>query len=206
MTARYLALGDSYTFGEGVSPAETWPVRLAALLRGRAVEIEDPVIVAATGWTTDELLGALRAAPPRGPFQLVSLLIGVNDQYRGRSRASYDAGFRALLDCAVAAAGGEARRVLVLSIPDWSVTPFAAGRDRARIAREIDELNAVGRSAARLAGSRFVDITAASRAARQPALFAADGLHPSGPAYESWARLALPEAWAALGMAGSGAP
>lgn len=207
MTARFLALGDSYTIGEGVASAERWPVRLVALLRGRAIEIDDPVIVARTGWTTDELLEGIDVATPHGDFDIVSLLIGVNDQFRGRARAAYDTGFRALLERAVSFAAEDPSHVLVLSIPDWSVTPFAAGRDRAAIARDIDDFNAVNRSAARLAGARYVDITGESRAdPRNPAMLAGDGLHPSGIAYERWARLALPEAWAALGRTGSSAP
>ncbi|HEX5726928.1 MAG TPA: GDSL-type esterase/lipase family protein [Longimicrobiaceae bacterium] len=197
---RFLALGDSYTIGEAVDPAERWPVRLAALLRERGVDVAEPEIVARTGWTTDELSAAIDAADPRGPYALVSLLVGVNNQYRGRSAVEYREHFRALLARAAGFAGGEGGRVLVLSIPDWGVTPFAAGRDRARIAEEIDAFNRIAREEAERAGARWVDVTPQSRqAGADPSLVAVDGLHPSGESYEEWAWLALPAALAALG-------
>jgi lysophospholipase L1-like esterase len=196
---RFLALGDSYTIGESVAAAERWPAQLAALLRGRGLALEDPLIIAATGWTTDELSQGIDHAAPRGPFDLVSLLIGVNNQYRGRALDEYQAQFTALLQRALDFAGGRAARVLVLSIPDWGVTPFAAGRDRAAIAATIDAFNAVNRAAAARAGARYVDVTPVSRqAAQNPALIAGDGLHPSGQMYTAWAELALPEALEAL--------
>ncbi|HEU0013481.1 MAG TPA: GDSL-type esterase/lipase family protein, partial [Longimicrobium sp.] len=135
---RFLALGDSYTIGEAVAEAERWPVRLAALLRERGMDVADPEIIARTGWTTDELSAAIDERDPQGPYALVSLLIGVNNQYRGRSADEYRGEFAALLRRAIAFAGGDAGRVIVLSIPDWGVTPFAEGRDRAAIAAEID--------------------------------------------------------------------
>jgi lysophospholipase L1-like esterase len=197
---RFLALGDSYTIGEGVAEGERWPARLAALLRGRGVEVADPEIVARTGWTTDELADAIDRARPRGPYALVTLLIGVNNQYRGRGVDEYRAQFRDLLERAVAFAGGEPGRVVVLSIPDWGVTPFAAGRDRAQIAAGIDAFNAAARKETASRGARWVDVTPRSRAAGgDPAYLVADRLHPSGRAYEEWARLALPAALAALG-------
>jgi lysophospholipase L1-like esterase len=196
---RFLALGDSYTIGEGVPEAERWPVRLAAMLRERGVSVADPEIIARTGWTTDELSAAIDAAGPRGPYALVSLLIGVNNQYRGRDAEEYRAEFVALLHRAVGFAGGDASRVVVLSIPDWGVTPFAEGRDRPRITAEIDVYNAMNREEAARAGARYVDVTAQTRAAgADPAFLADDGLHPSGRSYAEWARLALPAAQAAL--------
>src|SRR6185369_1960468 len=136
---RYLALGDSYTIGEGVAPADRWPVRLAALLSRHGIPFPPPEIVARTGWTTADLAAALDREPPVGPFALVSLQVGVNDQYQGgEADADYRGRFRGLLRRAVGWAGGEPRGVLVLSIPDWGVTPFAQGQDRARIAAEID--------------------------------------------------------------------
>mgnify|MGYP002714878798 CR=1 FL=1 len=139
MIAHYLALGDSYTIGEGIAPEDRWPVRLADALRGEGVAIDAPRIVATTGWTTDELDAAIDAAALRPPFDLVSLLIGVNDQYRGRDVATYAPAFEALLARAIGFAGGDATRVFVLAIPDWGVTPFGAhsGRDTAAIAREL---------------------------------------------------------------------
>lgn len=196
---RFLALGDSYTIGESVPPAERWPVRLAARLREKGIPMGPPAIVARTGWTADELMAAIDAAPPEGTFELVSLLIGVNNQYRGRDPEEYRGQFVALLERAVAFAGGEPSRVLVLSIPDWGVTPFAAGRDPVAIAAAIDAFNAINRDEASRAGAGYVDVTPLSRtAAGVPTLLADDGLHPSGKMYEAWASLALPAACEAL--------
>lgn len=197
---RFLALGDSYTIGESVPESERWPVQLAAMLRERGVPVEAPVIIARTGWTTDELAAGIEAAAPRGTFDLVSLLIGVNNQYRGRDAEEYRLQFRERLAQAVGFADGDPRRVIVLSIPDWGVMPFAEGRDRARIAAEIDRFNAINREETSRAGARYVDVTPVSReAAGDPSLVAGDGLHPSGAQYTHWARLALPAALAALG-------
>jgi lysophospholipase L1-like esterase len=196
---RFLALGDSYTIGEGVPPEARWPVVLTGLLRGRGLPVEEPEIVATTGWTTDELDAAIDAAAPRGPYALVTLLVGVNDQYRGRGVDAFRPAFAALLARAVAFAGGDAGRVVVLSIPDWGVTPFAEGRDRDAVALEIDRFNAACCAAALASGAAWVDVTAQGRAAGpDPAFLAPDGLHPSARAYAAWARLALPAALLAL--------
>ncbi len=190
---RFLALGDSYTIGESVSESERWPVQLAALLRAQGFDIEDPLIIARTGWTTDELSAGIDAANLQGPYDLVSLLIGVNNQYRGRDQAEYREQFVALLQRAIAFAGEEPSRVVVLSIPDWGVTPFAAGRNSTIIAAEIDAFNAVNKEEAERAGAYYVDVTPTSRLAEgNPALVANDGLHPSGQMYAEWAKLALP--------------
>lgn len=197
MTARFLALGDSYTIGEGVAPEERWPVQLAARLRSKHLSIDDPVIVARTGWTTAELLAALDALPndlPRN-FDLVSLLIGVNDQYRMLGLRTFQLGLDRLVSRAVDYAGGRAGRVLVISIPDWGVTPFARSywRGARDIADEIDLFNDSIRARTVSCGARFVDITPASRrAAREPELLASDGLHPSAIMYAEWVRLLLP--------------
>lgn len=191
---RFLALGDSYTIGEAVAPDERWPALLAQRL-----ELGEPEIVARTGWTTDELSAAIDAAKPQGPFDLVTLLIGVNDQYRGRNVESYRGGFTALLDRAVAFAGNDPRRVVVVSIPDWGVTPFAADRDRAQIAAEIDRYNGVNRDEAGRAGAHYADIGTVSReAANRPDLTASDGLHPSADLYRRWVEIILPKARLAL--------
>ena len=125
---RFLALGDSYTIGETVDSAGRFPVQLARALRARKLNVADPEIVARTGWTTDELAAGIEIAAPAGPYSLVSLLIGVNNQYRGRDAEKYRAEFKSLVARAVEFAAGKPSRVLVLSIPDWGVTPFAAGR------------------------------------------------------------------------------
>jgi lysophospholipase L1-like esterase len=196
----YLALGDSYTIGQGVAPADRWPAQLAALLGRHGIPFAPPEIVARTGWTTEDLAAALDREPPRGPFALVSLQIGVNDQYQGgEADAGYRDRFRRLLGRAIRLAGDEPRRVLVLSIPDWGVTPFAEGRDRRSIAAAIDRFNAVNREETLRAGARWVDITPGSRrSGSDRSLFVADGLHPSGRQYAAWAHLALDPATAAL--------
>ena len=198
----YLALGDSYTIGEGVPDAGRWPVQLATALRREGVALVDPRIIAATGWTTDELSAAIDATEPLGSFDFVSLLIGVNNQYRGRSVTEYRDQFSALLERAIGFAGGRADRVLVLSIPDWGVTPFAAaqyaqqrGRDAAQIARELDAYNAAAQAACAERGVAFVDITAVSRSrGGEAGMLADDGLHPSAAMYAQWTALALPVA------------
>ena len=194
---RWLALGDSYTIGEGVGAAERWPSQAADRLRADGLALASPEIVAATGWTTDELAAGLDAADVGGAYDLVTLLIGVNDQYRERPAAAFRAPFRQLAARAVAFAGGDASRVVVVSIPDWGVTPFAEGRDGAEIARQLDAYNAVARDEAERAGVAFVDITPLSRT--QGALVAGDGLHPSGAAYRGWADAVTPALRAALG-------
>jgi lysophospholipase L1-like esterase len=185
---RYLALGDSYTIGESVAGGDRFPNQLA-----RELGTGEPLIIAKTGWTTDELNAAIDAQGPKGPYDLVTLLIGVNNQYRGRDSEQYRGEFAALLGRAIVFAGGDARKVIVVSIPDWGVTPFAEGRDRAKIAAEIDRYNAVNREETLRAGARYVDITPISRK-NDPALVAADGLHPSGEQYGQWVRLIVKEA------------
>ena len=196
MTARYLALGDSYTIGEGVAAEERWPEQLVARLRERKIDIADPQIIAKTGWTTDELNGAIDAVAQAGPFAMVTLLIGVNNQYRGRSGDEYRREFNSLLRRAIHFAGEDARRVIVVSIPDWGVTPFATGRDRARIAAEIDGFNGIDREEARALNSRYADVTAMSR--RGASMVTGDGLHPSAGMYAQWTAAILPEAMAIL--------
>ncbi len=193
----WLALGDSYTIGEGVPEAGRWPMQLAAALRGEGIAIADPRIIATTGWTTDELDAAMSAEEPLGTFDFVSLLIGVNNQYRGRDVEEYRVQFAALLWRAIGLARNRADRVLVLSIPDWGVTPFAAkeGRDRTRIAAELDACNLAARQTCETRGVAFVDITPISRArGAEATMLAEDGLHPSASMYAEWARLALPVA------------
>jgi lysophospholipase L1-like esterase len=193
----YLALGDSYTIGEGVAPAGRWPVQLATALQEAGHVVAEPQIIATTGWTTDELDAGIDAAAPQGTFGLVSLLIGVNDQYRGRSVDAYRPRFTALLQRALGFAGKQPRRVLVLSIPDWGVTPYARehNRDPMQIARELDAYNAAAQMICAEHAVAFVDITAISRErGAEPGMLVEDGLHPSGAMYTEWTRLALPVA------------
>lgn len=204
----FLALGDSYTIGEGVPEPGRWPVQLVALLRARGLAIDDPRIIAKTGWSTDELDAGIDAAHAAHPIPddhaLVSLLIGVNNQYRGRPLAEYEAQFAGLLERAIGFAGAEPGRVMVLAIPDWGVTPFAiqSGRDRGQIAAQLDAFNAAAQRIATARGARFIDTAPVSRErGGEPAMLAADGLHPSAAMYTLWAALAAspastPELWA----------
>ncbi|MBI5157501.1 MAG: SGNH/GDSL hydrolase family protein [Acidimicrobiia bacterium] len=197
---RYLALGDSYTIGESVAAAERWPVVLGSMLEAEGLSPVEVEIVARTGWTTAELDLGIDRADPQGPFDLVTLLIGVNNQYRGLSLRSYESEFAALVDRAIGFAGGEPSRVIVVSIPDWGVTPFAGagGSDQVRIAAEIDAFNAAAEAIARDAGVAFVDITEISRSGAV-GLVADDGLHPSAQQYRLWVEAIIPLALEALG-------
>jgi len=197
----FLALGDSYTIGEGVEADGRWTHQLAAALRAEGIDLDPPVTIATTGWTTDELQAGIAAAAPAGPYALVSLLIGVNNQYRGLALDDYAEQFRALLAQAIAFAGGRPARVIVVSIPDWGATPFARQQssDAAEVARQIDAFNTAAEAICRAQRVAFVEITAASRAqGMDPAMLADDGLHPSARMYAHWCEHALPVARRAL--------
>jgi lysophospholipase L1-like esterase len=197
---RLLALGDSYTIGEGVAVEDRWPMQLAALLRTHGMHVAEPTIIARTGWTTDELAAAIASTDVKERYDLVTVQIGVNNQYRGRSVDEYRTQFRALLARAIGFAGGRANHVVVVSIPDWGQTPFAARRDRRRIGLDIDAFNAVNRDETARSGSRYVDITTISRRAADEAdLVVADKLHPSARMYAEWAHTIVPTVIAALG-------
>lgn len=193
---RYLALGDSYTIGESVPDTDRWPQQLARLIelspvaRGREVEV---TIIARTGWTVDELWEGIEANPPIGKYDLVTLLIGVNDQYRGYPAGDYREDFRFMLGNAIKYAGEDPKKVIVLSIPDWGVTPFAYGRNTTQIAMDIDAFNAVNREETEHANAHYVDVTEISRVPGAD-LIAGDGLHPSGKMYTMWAEKVLPVA------------
>jgi lysophospholipase L1-like esterase len=194
---RYLALGDSYTIGEGVAVEDRWTNQLAKRIELSSQDAGSPMVVdvttiARTGWTTDELWEGMKEHEITPPYDLVSLLIGVNNQYRGHNIEQYREQFVFLLNKSIEYAG-DPKRVIVLSIPDWGVTPFAWGRDATQIAKEIDAFNAVNREEAEKANVHYVDITPVSReTVGDPELLAQDGLHPSGKMYAQWAELALP--------------
>lgn len=193
MSIRYLALGDSYSIGESVSENERFPVQLAGLLAKEGYPT-DVKIIARTGWTTSELWDGIQKESLKPPYELVSLLIGVNNQYRGYDSNEYREEFRFLLGKSIEYAGRDANRVFVFSIPDWGVTPFATGQDRARISEEINLFNAINLEESSKAGVHYVDITPISRSAvNEPSLIAVDGLHPSGIMYAQWAALAFPD-------------
>jgi len=190
----YLALGDSYTIGESVAEPGRWPEQLASQLKSNNINV-NVTIVARTGWTTDELSDGIQTQGIVPSYDLVSLLIGVNNQYRGRGLDEYREQFRFLLNKAIEYAGDDAHHVIVVSIPDWGVTPFAEGRDRAQIAADIDAFNAVNKDETEKAGAQYIDITCYSRTAKDdPMLIAADGLHPSAKMYAGWVEMILPTA------------
>ena len=198
LSRRYLALGDSYTIGEAVPATARWPVVLADRLRKGGVAIDDPQIIAVTGWTTDELMAGIDRAAPPPDNALVTLLIGVNNQYRGRSAGEYRQQFTTLLARAIALAGQQAGHVVVVSIPDWGVTAFGQqdARGATQIGAELDDFNTIARDETRRAGARWVDITGISR--QHADLVADDGLHPSAAQYALWVEAILPAARQAL--------
>ncbi len=186
----FLALGDSYTIGEAVKPEERWSHQFCDMLRNKGVDLLYPRIIATTGWTTSELQHAIDEANIDETYDLVSLSIGVNNQYRAESIDQYANEFRSLLTQAVSFAGNIKQHVLVVSIPDWGATPFAEGRDRAQIAKEIDQFNSIKKAITHELGVTFIDITEVSKlAANNKLLNASDGLHPSGLMYSKWADL-----------------
>lgn len=190
---RFLALGDSYTIGESVDPSERWPVQLAAAMQTDGLRLDDAMIIAQTGWTTSNLLAQIETSNPQGPFDLVTLLIGVNNQYQGKDIEAYREEFGILLEMAIDLAGGDPSRVVVLSIPDWGVTPFAEGRNREKIRVQIDQFNHTNQTESQTAGVHYLDITSISRkAALDTTLLVADDLHPSGKMYAAWVEVLLP--------------
>jgi len=190
-TIKFLALGDSYTLGESVTEPERWPVQLVNALRKRGTPCNEPLIIATTGWRTDDLKRAIELQKPAHDYDLVSLLIGVNNQYQGKSAASYAPEFEELLKIAIAHAGGKKENVFVVSIPDYGFTPF--GKDKQEtITRAIDEFNAINKKITEQYGVDYVNITDISRRGfQEPDLVASDGLHPSGKMYSAWVQLML---------------
>lgn len=192
----YLALGDSYTIGESVKQAESFPYQLQNLLKDKNLDVSTPKIIATTGWTTDELQSAIKAENLNQTFSFVTLLIGVNNQYRGYPISTYKKEFSELLQKAIAFANGDKTKVFVVSIPDWGATPFGknSGKNPQTIASEIDAFNAANQEITLAAGVSYTNITPASRnATTDPTLIASDGLHPSGKMYSEWANALLPK-------------
>ncbi|GIV66960.1 MAG: SGNH/GDSL hydrolase family protein [Chloroflexota bacterium] len=193
---KYLALGDSYTVGEGIRKEDSLPNQLVNALKEDGYSFGEPVVIARTGWTTDELIRALEDNPPEGTYDLVTLLIGVNNQFRGYSPAIYRSEFKELLYRSIQFAGNHSTCVIVLSIPDWGFTPFAEmmGLNRTQVSLEIDQFNQINQEEAEVAGVKYVNITAISRrAVDEPDLIAGDGLHPSGIMIQAWVEQILPE-------------
>ena len=190
----YLALGDSYTIGESVTQTESFPYQFVTKLRLQGLNVANPKIIAKTGWTTDELQAAIKAENLTQTFDIVTLLIGVNNQYRGYSKITYRKEFKELLQTALGYASGNKKSVFVISIPDWGVTPFglSSGKSAKAIADEIDAFNIINKEETLAMEISYTDITPDSRkAATDVSLIAKDGLHPSGKLYLQWA-LSLP--------------
>lgn len=184
----YLAIGDSYTIGEQVHIHDNFPYQTVDLLRKQHVEVSDPVIIATTGWTTDELAASIREHNLSEKFSFVTLLIGVNNQYRGRPVENYKVEFLQLLNTAISYANDLPEKVFVLSIPDWGVTPFAHGHDRHKIAAEIDAYNAACKEISLAHHCHFIEITESTREhGLDSEYLVADHLHPSGKEYAIWA-------------------
>jgi lysophospholipase L1-like esterase len=192
-----LSLGDSYTIGEQVRESENFPHQLIELLNEKGYKFNKPQIVAKTGWTTDELQAAIDNEGIKETFDFVTLLVGVNNQYRGRMVSEYMPEFDSLVQQSINFANGDQQRVIVLSIPDWGITPFAAlptdageMRDRQKISFEIDAYNNANKSIAAKYGVHYLEITTSTRLAENdPTLLAADGLHPSSKEYKKWAEM-----------------
>ncbi|MEO8764469.1 MAG: SGNH/GDSL hydrolase family protein [Ginsengibacter sp.] len=190
----YLALGDSYTIGESVEETESFPAQTAKILKEQGMNISSPAIIAVTGWTTTDLLNALQNhPPPQKNYSFVTLLIGVNNQYRGETLEKYTTEFAELLNESISYADNKKDHVFVISIPDYSVTPFANGSDTARIYKEIDDFNAVNKSISLNSGVPYLDITPISREAKnEKLLIGGDGLHPSAIQYKIWSESLAP--------------
>jgi lysophospholipase L1-like esterase len=188
-TCTYLALGDSYTIGESVPVTDLYPLQAVRNLNEGYFCCSDPEIIATTGWTTADLLDAItHRLPASAHYDLVTLLIGVNNQFQGRSQAEYGGQFAGLVRQSIRLAGNRPSHVLVLSIPDYSVTPFASGGNTALIASQIDSFNLINFRIAMDYKVNYLDITGESRkAAGDPSLIASDGLHFSGKEYGIWA-------------------
>ena len=185
-SVKMLALGDSYTIGESVPENERWPVQLITQLKSQGLKAESPLIIAKTGWRTDQLADAIQKANLKSDFNLVSLLIGVNNQYQGKSVVDYEPEFKSLLETALKLAGGKKDHVIVLSIPDYGFTPFGTPKKN-EITTALDKFNFANRKITEAYGISYVDMTEISRRGlEQPILVASDGLHPSGKMYSLW--------------------
>lgn len=185
----YLAIGDSYTIGEQVPAEGNFPNQTVTLLHDAGISVASPKIIAVTGWTTDELKAGIEQEKLSGTYSFVTLLIGVNNQYRGRSVENFKEEFTELLQQAIAFANGDENKVFVLSIPDWGVTPFAEGRDRRQIAKEIDAYNQAKEDIVKAHNCHWLNITPSTRAnGTDEDYLVADKLHYAAKEYALWAK------------------
>ena len=190
----YLALGDSYTIGQSVAANERFPAQTVSLLKQQGINMTDPVYIAQTGWTTANLESAIASQNPPSTFDVVSLLIGVNDQYQGLDTSGYALRFTQLLEKAIQLAGGKKSNVFVLSIPDYSATPFVAAVNKSKVSMEIDWFNDINKRITATYNVSYTDITPSTReAVTNAALVANDNLHPSGLEYKKWAEMLAPK-------------
>jgi len=186
----YLALGDSYTIGEMVPADQSYPNQVVAALNKKGRHINPPTIIAKTGWRTDELIQGITNANLTQKFDIVTLLIGVNNQYQNMDTAIYRREFVQLLKTSITFAKDNKHHVFVLSIPDWGVTPFANGRNLEKIAEQIDAYNRINKEESKKVGVNYINITSLYREiGDDPAYLAEDKLHPSGKMYQKWAKL-----------------
>ena len=191
---RYLALGDSYTIGESVAENERWPVQLSDSLSSNGITVIETNIIATTGWTTAELMSGIESVNPDSSYDLVSLLIGVNNQFRGYDFDIYEEELIQLVDKAISFAKGDANRVFMVSIPNYGVTPFGQSRGEDRIRQELLEYDAYANQIADQYGIPFFNITPISEKAKDDDTYIAnDRLHPSGKMYTEWVELMLDE-------------
>ena len=192
-TYTYLALGDSYTIGESLPLHKGFPYQTVCLLRKAGYQVAAPEIIAKTGWTTDELEKNMKGFEFLPKYDFVTLLIGVNNQYRGRDIIEYKEQFESLLKKSIAFTGGKPEHVVVLSIPDYGVTPYAENKNPEKIAKEVDEYNTLNKAISIQYKVHYLDITASTRKVKEtPGLVAGDGLHPSEKEYAKWAKKLVP--------------